>query len=199
MQKMIVGLGNPEERFSRTRHNIGFMTVDTLIERYHACKSYCRISQNKYVPVNSKIIHNNAVIFVKPLDWMNSSGDTVGLIKTVCDYHPSDIMVIYDDMDFEFGDIKIKCSGSSGRHNGVQSIIDAIGENFIRFRIGIGRPKIGQSARDHVLSDFNISERKCFCELFGLTINVVDTFIKRDAEYTMGVYNRRKGRQWQKK
>jgi PTH1 family peptidyl-tRNA hydrolase len=185
-------VGKSREKISHTRHNIVFMVIDALVEKYYTYKSYCRIPQNNCVQLDSKIIHNNAVIFVKPLDWMNSSGNTISLIKRVCNYNPLDIMVIHDDMDFEFGDIKVKCSGNSGRHNGVQSIIDTIGKDFTRFRIGIGRPKIGQTASDYVLSDFSISERKCFCELFGLAIDVVDTFIKYDVQHTMNIYNKKR-------
>jgi len=192
MYKMIVGLGNPEDRFKRNRHNIGFMLIDALVDHYKAQDGYFRAPRKPLViMLKQKIIHRQVVTFVKPQDWMNSSGKAVGLIKRTCGYDPKDIMVIHDDMDFEFGKIKIKSGGSSGRHNGIQSVIDAIGKDFTRFRVGIGRPDDEQTARDYVLSDFRTFEQKQFCELFGLAIQVVDTFVAHGVQQTMNIFNRR--------
>jgi len=122
---------------------------------------------------------------------MNSSGRSVGTVARELQLKPEDIMVIHDDMDFEFSRIKIKAGGNSGRHNGVQSVIDAIGKNFARFRVGIGRPDEDCTARDHVLSDFRTWEQKHFCELFGLGIQVVNTFVAHNVQRAMSTFNRR--------
>lgn len=204
--KLIVGLGNPESRFNLTRHNIGFTIADALIQHYKATygivkvKGEPSIEIRQKVIIKQKVIKGTNVIFLKPMDWMNSSGIAVGGVSKAIGINPKDIMVIYDDMDFDFGDYKIKAKGSSGRHNGVQSIIDTIGPKFTRFRIGIGRPikdikgwsTEEQTGKDYVLSEFDIHEQKCFCELFGLATQVVNSFIVHGVQKTMSTFNRRK-------
>jgi len=161
------------------------------MDYYKTSSAYVRTLHRPLVRLDYKLIEKEPVLFLKPQDWMNSSGRTVGLVKRVCDVKPSNIMVVYDDMDFDFGCIKIKHTGSSGRHNGVQSVIDAIGKDFARFRVGIGRPEEGCTARDHVLSDFRTFEQKQFCDLYSLAIQVINTYIAHDVQKTMEIFNRR--------
>lgn len=126
------------------------------------------------------------------MDWMNSSGISVGKVVRATKTDPDDVMVIHDDMDFDFGTFKIKPGGSSGRHNGVQSVIDHIGKNFVRFRIGVGRPMDETPSRDYVLSEFETHEKKCFCKLIGLATRVVDCFVEHGVQQIMSIFNRRK-------
>ena len=134
---LIVGLGNPEEEYSKTRHNMGFNTINKLAEKYNI-----EVKQKKFQALyGSGIINNEKVILLKPQTYMNLSGNSV---KEVIDFYKIDLknlIVIYDDMDIEPGKIKIRKKGSGGGHNGMKSIIQQIGTgNFGRIRIGIGRP-----------------------------------------------------------
>jgi len=189
--KLIVGLGNPEKRFKFNRHNIGFTIVDFLIDHYKALPCYLDV-RGKSIRSDYTINKNKQMIFLKPLDWMNTSGRSVYYVVNSMGINPKDVMVIYDDMAFDFGQIKIKASGSSGKHNGVQSVIYAIGKEFARFRIGIGHPNKDQTIKDYVLSDFSLSEQKQFCGLCSVAISVVDTFVLHSVNQTMKVFNTRR-------
>ena len=124
--KLIVGLGNPGEEYQNTRHNAGFMAIDNYIDGSNFKK------KDNYMIVE-KVINGEKVLFVKPLTYMNDSGQAV---RKVMDYYKinlEDILIIYDDMDFNVGTIKIKASGSSGGHNGIKSIIKCFESNNISY------------------------------------------------------------------
>ena len=135
---LIIGLGNPEEEYSKTRHNMGFNTINKIAKKYNI-----EINKNKFQGLyENAIIEGKKVILVKPQTYMNLSGNCVKEIADFYKVSPKEILVIYDDMDIEPGKIKIRKKGSSGGHNGMKSIIQMIGtEEFPRIRIGIGRPK----------------------------------------------------------
>ena len=135
---LIVGLGNPEEEYSKTRHNMGFNTINKISQQYNI-----EVKQNKFQALyGSGIIEKEKVILLKPQTYMNLSGNSVKKIVDFYKIEKEKILVIYDDMDIEPGKIKIRKKGSSGGHNGMKSIIQMIGtEEFPRIRIGIGRPK----------------------------------------------------------
>ena len=135
---LIIGLGNPEVEYSRTRHNMGFNTINKIAQQYNI-----EINKNKFQSLyESAQIEGQKVILVKPQTYMNLSGNCV---KEIADFYKvpkEEILVIYDDMDIEPGKIKIRKKGSSGGHNGMKSIIKMLGtEEFPRIRIGIGRPE----------------------------------------------------------
>lgn len=135
---LIVGLGNPEEEYSKTRHNMGFNAINKIAEMYNI-----QLNKSKFQGLyEDGLIENQKVILIKPQTFMNLSGNCV---KEIVDFYKIDkenILVIYDDMDIEPGQIKIRKKGSSGGHNGIKSIIQMLGtEDFARIRIGIGRPK----------------------------------------------------------
>ena len=135
---LIIGLGNPEEEYSKTRHNMGFNTINKIAEQYSI-----KINKKKFQGLYEiTTIEDKKVILVKPQTYMNLSGNCVKEIADFYKVSPEKILVIYDDMDIEPGKIKIRKKGSSGGHNGMKSIIQMIGtEEFPRIRIGIGRPK----------------------------------------------------------
>lgn len=191
MTKLIVGLGNPESRFDLTRHNIGFEIIDALASHYKATHDIIKMKNQSYIAVRYKMIDAINVIFLKPMDWMNSSGIAVGKVARTLKIDSSDIIIIYDDMDFDFGIFKIKIGGSSGKHNGVQSVIDVIGTKFVRFRFGVGRP-MNSSSKDYVLSKFDKHEQKYLKKLRTKAVQVVDSFIMHGAQKTMNVFNKRK-------
>lgn len=135
---LIVGLGNPEEEYSKTRHNMGFNAINKIAKEYGI-----EVNKKKFQGLyESGTIEDQKVILIKPQTYMNSSGDSV---KEIVDYfkiEKENIIVVYDDMDIEPGKIKIRKKGSAGGHNGMKSIIQMLGtDEFPRIRIGIGRPE----------------------------------------------------------
>ena len=151
--KLFVGLGNPGERYKLTRHNVGFMVLDKLIQ-----KSTVEGWDKKFDSFFNKIIiDQKSIILLKPLTFMNVSGHAVQKVKNFYGIDPNNIVIIHDDIDLELGKIKLKKGGGDGGHNGLKSIIKLIGSEFNRIRIGIGRPeKISVSS--YVLNNFREEE-----------------------------------------
>ena len=135
---LIVGLGNPEEEYSKTRHNMGFNVVNKIAKEYNI-----ELNKNKFQGLyESGIIEGEKVILIKPQTYMNLSGNCVKEVSDFYKIESENILVIYDDMDIEAGKIKLRKKGSAGGHNGMKSIIQMLGtEEFPRIRVGIGRPK----------------------------------------------------------
>ena len=135
---LIIGLGNPEEEYSKTRHNMGFNTINKLAQKYNI-----KITKTKYEGLyETGEIEGQKVILIKPQTYMNLSGNCVKQFVDFYKVEKENILVIYDDMDIEPGTIKIRKKGSAGGHNGMKSIIQMLGtEEFPRIRIGIGRPE----------------------------------------------------------
>ena len=135
---LIIGLGNPEEEYSKTRHNMGFNTINKLAQKYNI-----KITKTKYEGLyETGEIEGEKVILIKPQTYMNLSGNCVKQFADFYKVEKENVLVIYDDMDIETGTIKIRKKGSAGGHNGMKSIIQMLGtEEFPRIRIGIGRPE----------------------------------------------------------
>ena len=135
---LIIGLGNPEEEYSKTRHNMGFNTINKLAQKYNI-----KITKTKYKGLyETGEIEGQKVILIKPQTYMNLSGNCVKQFVDFYKVEKENVLVIYDDMDIEPGTIKIRKKGSAGGHNGMKSIIQMLGtEEFPRIRIGIGRPE----------------------------------------------------------
>ena len=135
---LIIGLGNPEPEYSKTRHNMGFNTINKIAEKYNI-----QVNKTKFQGLyESTIIEGHKVILIKPQTFMNLSGNCVQEFMNFYKIEKENIIVAYDDMDIEAGQIKIRKKGSAGGHNGMKSIVQMIGtEEFSRIRIGIGRPK----------------------------------------------------------
>ncbi len=156
MLKIIVGLGNPGEEYKKTRHNAGFMFLEYLENKYNL-----DISKKKF---DSKILETNLfnkkVVLVKPQTFMNLSGNAVLMLKNWYKVDSSDILVIFDDIDIEFGNIRYKLKGSGGTHNGMKNIVQMLNTiDIARIRIGIGGPKNkDQDLCDFVLSKFSNEE-----------------------------------------
>jgi PTH1 family peptidyl-tRNA hydrolase len=157
--KIIVGLGNPGKKYERTRHNAGFMAVEEVARGLHA-----DIAQEKYHALIGKArIDSIEAILVKPQTFMNNSGRSVGAIIRYTHAALSDIVVLHDDLDLPLGTVRIKAGGGHGGHNGLRSIIEHLGSpDFIRVRIGIGRPEPDRDSADYVLSPIPAAEREPF-------------------------------------
>lgn len=153
--KIIIGLGNPGKNYEKTRHNIGFHVIDELAGRLGA-----PAMQSKFNGMYT-IVHRpeGKVMLVKPLTYMNLSGECVRPLMDYFDVETDEIVVIYDDLDFSPGEIRLRQRGSAGGHNGMKSLISHFGtDKFNRVRVGIGRPLSGMKVSDYVLSTFSKEE-----------------------------------------
>ncbi|WP_203334975.1 aminoacyl-tRNA hydrolase [Planococcus beigongshangi] len=153
--KLIIGLGNPGKAYEQTRHNIGFHVIDHLAAKWNA-----PLTQAKFKGMYS-VIHRpeGKVMLLKPLTYMNLSGESVSAIMDYYDIGIEDITVIYDDLDLPTGQLRLRQKGSAGGHNGIKSLIQHLGtQNFNRIRIGISRPPAGMKVPDYVLSRFSKEE-----------------------------------------
>lgn len=154
--KMIVGLGNPGERYEGTRHNIGFTTVDALMDQQHIQMTDQKFSADYTIWRH----HGEKILIVKPYTYMNNSGEAVLQLMSYYGISSDDLVVIYDELDLEPGRIRLRTKGSAGGHRGMKSIIGLLGtQDFKRIRIGIGRPQYGWKVVDHVLAPFDKESR----------------------------------------
>ncbi|MDR3116275.1 MAG: aminoacyl-tRNA hydrolase [Bifidobacteriaceae bacterium] len=155
---LVAGLGNPGRKFFYNRHNIGFQTADSLAEKYGA-----KFKQTKFSADLTDIIKINDVrqiMISKPVTFMNDSGLAIQKIMSFYKILPEKVIIVHDDIDLEFADIRVKLGGSDAGHNGLRSITQAIGKNYYRVRIGVGRPKYDRcSVLEYVLGDFAKSEK----------------------------------------
>lgn len=179
--KLIVGLGNPGKEYEKTRHNVGFGFLDYYL-------GDVSFKEKDSALFYEKNINGEKVIFLKPLTYMNESGRAV---RKYADYYKvniDDILVIYDDMDFEVGSFKIKKSGSAAGHNGIKSIINNLGtEDFKRVRIGIGRSKSDKV--NYVLGKFSKEDLESINKVYQKISKVIDDFVVLDFEKLMSKYN----------
>ena len=186
--KVVIGLGNPGKKYEKTRHNIGFIAVDNLRKKLNVSDE----REKFQALVSEKNIDGEKVIFFKPQTFMNLSGNAVIEIINFYKLDPKkDIIVIYDDMDLSFGDIRIREKGSSGGHNGIKSIISHIGEEFIRIKCGIGAKE--RDAVEHVLGEFNQTEQKDLDEILEKINNcVIEMLNVQNLDRIMQKYNKKK-------
>lgn len=146
--KLIVGLGNPGAEYAHTRHNMGFDVIDELASRW----GISLWKEAMKAQVASCVRDGEKILLVKPLTYMNNSGEAVGAIARYYKVEPEDIFVVCDDLDLPVGKTRIRKKGASGGHNGIKSLIAHLGtEEFNRFRIGVGHPRDGHTVVQHVL------------------------------------------------
>ncbi len=154
---LVVGLGNPGDNYARTRHNLGFMVADLLAARLG---SKFKAHKRSGAEVASGRLSAHSVLLAKPRCFMNESGRQVGPLAKFYSVAPADIIVIHDDLDLEFGSIRLKVGGGEGGHNGLRSVVAALGtKDFQRVRIGIGRPPGRKDPAAFVLENFSAAER----------------------------------------
>ena len=173
---IVCGLGNPEERYECTKHNIGFIVLEHLAQ-----KLKCEFSQKKF---NSKIaellFHHEKVLFIKPQTYMNRSGEAVKQALSFYKTTPEQLLVIHDEIDFPLGKIKLKFDGGDAGHNGLKSIIEELGiPSFHRLRIGIGRPAMREEVSSYVLSNFLPEHEEKLSEVITQACDEVEKFIER--------------------
>jgi PTH1 family peptidyl-tRNA hydrolase len=154
--KLIVGLGNPGIRYQETRHNVGFLVLDRLAKLNSIVNSTKRFQ----MLFGTGWIDSQKVVLAKPLTFMNRSGEAVKKTLHFFQVGMEDLIIIHDDLDLPFGRLRFKRRGGDGGHQGVRSIIELIGENnFLRLKVGIGRPPKGMDPAEFVLTSFDASEK----------------------------------------
>ncbi|HEM3459598.1 TPA: aminoacyl-tRNA hydrolase [Streptococcus suis] len=157
MTRLIIGLGNPGDRYFETKHNVGFMLLDKIAKRENVTFSHDKIFQ---ADIATTFIDGEKIYLVKPTTFMNESGKAVHALMTYYGLDETDILVAYDDLDMVVGKIRFRQKGSAGGHNGIKSIVKHIGtQEFDRIKIGIGHPKGKMSVVNHVLSGFDTEDR----------------------------------------
>ena len=151
--KLLVGLGNPGPTYSQTRHNIGFLTIDKILEKISAND----ISNKKFL---GELYKKGDLLLLKPTTFMNLSGKSVQAVANFYKIEPEDILVIHDDIDLPFGGVKLKRGGGHGGHNGLKSIDALIGKEYNRLRLGVDKPEHKTQVPNYVLSEFNQEEKQ---------------------------------------
>lgn len=170
MKYLIIGLGNPENKYKSTRHNIGFQVINDISKKY--LFPNFREKNNYYI--SNKVINYDEFFLLKPYSYMNNSGDV--LPKIIKSLIPEEIVVIHDDIDLTIGDVRIKFAGGNAGHNGLKSIDAHIGKNYWRIRVGIGRPQNNNiSIANFVLGEFSKEENEI---LYPIIDKIADNFFE---------------------
>jgi PTH1 family peptidyl-tRNA hydrolase len=181
--KAIVGLGNPGRQYVGTRHNVGFDVVDELARRWHvalrAWKSVAEVAA----------IAGRGVVLAEPQTFMNLSGEAVSRIGAFHKIEPADILVIVDEVQLPLGRLRLRRSGSAGGHNGLKSIVQHIGSEFPRLRLGVGRGDPRWDLADHVLSRFGAEEREAAVDAVARAADAVEVFVDEGIEAAMNQFN----------
>lgn len=199
--KLVVGLGNPGEKYENTRHNIGFETLDSLLKKYSSVKdSNWEDSKKTKSLIKKTAICNASVLLAKPLTYMNNSGMAISLLLQYYKIKPEELIVIHDELDLPLGKLQIRFGGGSAGHNGIESIISAIKtDQFLRIRMGIGHPKRidgtkfntrkHRSVEGYVLAPFEDHEAKEIRTMKKHIQKNIELLIEHGIEIFMSKYN----------
>ena len=181
--KAIVGLGNPGREYVGTRHNIGFDVIDEVARRWHV-----QLRPWKSV-ANVGVVSARGVVLVQPQTFMNASGEAVSRLAAFHKLEAPDLLVVADEVQLPLGRIRLRGSGSAGGHNGLKSIIQHIGTEFARLRLGIGRGDPTWDLADHVLSRFSGDEREAADDAVNRAADAVELFVELGVEAAMNRAN----------
>lgn len=182
--KLIVGLGNPSKEYENTRHNVGFMFLDYLFG-----SSSFRVNKNMCAMEYVASIHGEKVVIIKPLTYMNLSGDAVSKYVHFYKVDVSDVFVIQDDLDMSIGRSKLLFNHGDGGHNGIKDIILKLSSrNFLRLKIGIGKSDLVDT-KDYVLGKFNKQDREILDETFLKLKDIIDDYVVMNRDSFMQKYN----------
>jgi len=188
--KLVVGLGNPGAEYASSRHNAGFMVIERLLDTFPAGRfTESRTASSRFF---SGRFRRNPLYLQQPLTFMNLSGEAVACAAGRLQLGASEILVVSDDMDLPLGRIRLRRGGSDGGHNGLKSVISELGSaDFLRLRLGIGRPEHSGEAVDHVLSAFTPDERKLFDGELEAAVKAVKLVLSVPLNMAMNEVNRR--------
>ena len=187
---LIVGLGNPTKQYEKTRHNIGFDVMDALADKYNIS-----ISENKHKALCGKgVIEGMKVVLAKPQTYMNLSGESVAELVNYYKLDPeSELIVVFDDISLEPGNIRIRKKGSAGGHNGIKNIIANLGSSvFPRIKVGVGEKPKGYDLADFVLGKFSIEDRVLMEEGYDLACEASALIMQGAIDQAMNEYNQKK-------
>ncbi len=186
---LIVGLGNPGSKYLLTRHNVGFMTLDFFVKSVGVRNDDGK-QEHKAQTIDFKW-EDKQVKLVKPLTFMNKSGESVGEIMRYYKVPLENIIIVYDDLDTPYGQVRLKQKGGDGGHNGIKSLIEQLGTNeFLRVRIGIGRPPHPEmDPGDYVLQNFSKQEQPLLPDLLNTAVDAIEMAVFEGPLKAMNTFN----------
>lgn len=182
---LIVGLGNPGSQYEDTRHNIGFRVIDKLVDDFGARD----VSKNSFY---GELFKSNQTLFLKPTTFMNLSGKSLIAVKNFYKIELENIIVVHDDIDLPFSALRFKSGGGHGGHNGLRSIDATIGKEYIRVRMGVGKPEHKSQVADYVLHDFSKEESLVLGGWIEHTVNAIKELEEHELEYVKSRYSLKK-------
>lgn len=186
---IIAGLGNPTAQYQGTRHNVGFDVIDKLADRYNISV----VGRKSRAFVGKGIIEGQKVLLVKPQTFMNLSGES---IRGLVDYYKIDpeteLLVVYDDISLDVGQLRIRKKGSAGGHNGIKNIIAQLDTQvFVRIKVGVGEKPKGYDLADYVLGHFSKAEKEMMEDGYDKAIEAIKLFLNDEMDQAMNLYNRK--------
>lgn len=185
---LIIGLGNPEERYRRARHNLGFMALERLAQRHGAALAERRFKAH----LGRCTIAGQNVMLAEPQTYMNLSGEAVAPMLGYFKIEPARLIVMHDELDLPAGTVRVKRGGGHAGNNGIRSIIDALGHgDFVRIRIGIGRPPQGRDAIGYVLQPLGRDELQNFDAAIQRAADAAEGIVESGVERAMNRFNQR--------
>ncbi len=186
--KLIAGLGNPGAKYAATRHNIGFLALERLAQ-----KSGISLKRNGYQGIYGVgRAAGQETTLLLPQTFMNRSGVSVASACRSLGVEPGDLVVVHDDIELPFGALRIRCGGGHGGHNGIRSIREVLGTgDFVRLKVGVGRPPAGGDVSGWVLAPFGAEERRYLDELLDLCASALETILSKGASQAMNKFNNR--------
>lgn len=188
---LVVGLGNPGPEYAMNRHNVGFMVVDLLAQRIggkfkRAGKAQAQVLEGRIGPAGPA---GRRVILAKPMSYMNLSGGPVNALKDFYKVPVANIVAVHDELDIDYGTLRLKLGGGDNGHNGLKSMTKAMGAEYHRVRFGIGRPPGRMQVADFVLKDFSSGERKELDYFVDRAADAVEALVTEGLERAQGTYN----------
>ncbi|UJA08701.1 aminoacyl-tRNA hydrolase [Streptomyces collinus] len=188
---LIVGLGNPGPEYAMNRHNVGFMVVDLLAERIggkfkRAGKAQAQVLEGRMGPVGPA---GRRVILAKPMSFMNLSGGPVNALRDFYKVPVANVVAVHDELDIDYGTLRLKLGGGDNGHNGLKSMTKAMGAEYHRVRFGIGRPPGRMQVADFVLKDFSSAERKELDYCVDRAADAVESLVSEGLERAQSAYN----------
>ena len=184
---VVAGLGNPGDRYAGTRHNAGVLVVEELLGRtsssFKRHKSGCLIAEAK--------LEGEPVVLARTTSYMNESGRPLRELMRWYKAPPERLIVVHDELDIPFGEVRIKVSGGTAGHNGLRSLVSHLGKDFVKVRIGIGRPRGNTRAEAYVLEEFSGAERKQLSDILETAADAVESIVAHGVERAMNEVNTR--------
>ena len=185
--RLVVGLGNPGRRYAKTRHNVGFMVIENLANRWTIPADGKQLG----ALVGGGRIGDNKAMLVRPQSFMNRSGQPVASLMGYFKLDCSALVVVHDDLDLPFGRIQLKRGGGHGGHNGLRDINKHVGSDYVRVRMGIGRPPEGWDTADYVLGKWNGTEQKEIEHILDRGADAVEGVLRDGIDAAMNIFNTR--------